>query len=375
MAYTSPLIYITVADDLRKKIESSYFPGDKLPPERELAREYNINRLTLRNALKVLEKEKRIYKVRPKGTFIGKEPEDVKRTLQKTIGFLLVNRNSLDEFHSKTLVELEHFGQERAVNIMFLTVNSEKDVQSVVAPLIGKGVLDGIIVSGLLNPAVLKLLKRLGIPTVALGYLMYPDPIEQEFNRVVVDSVGYGHEATTYLLGLGHRDIALLNGPSYQWFFNITQGYMRALTEAGVQYREERVRKCEKDTMMHGYTAAKALVSSNCPTAIFAANDRLAEGAMHAAFDQGLKIPGDISIIGVGDYETAALTNPPLTTISIDRKTLSENVLELLFGMMQNKQRPPQTRFAPFRILERETCGKINSGEREVRAPTARLSV
>ncbi len=300
---TEQYTYQKIAEDLKQKITVSKFAGNRLPSERTLAREYSLNRMTIRKALDILEKEEKIFKLGPRGTFIGKEPLDAIETKQKTIGFVLANREIFDEHPS---------------------------------------------------------LKQARISVVVAGYLLYPDPIENEFNRVLVDSVGYGRCATEYLATLGHRRIALINGPSYQKFLNVHYGYLKAITDAGIAYNEDLVFRCEKDALADGYRIARTIIDTVRPTAIVAANDRLALGALHACAEKGLTVPGDISIIGVGDFDDSRISNPPLTTIGIDREALAKSALDLLYGLLRHGQRSsPQTCAAPFRLIERRSCNKI----------------
>ncbi|OGK00208.1 MAG: hypothetical protein A2487_09905 [Candidatus Raymondbacteria bacterium RifOxyC12_full_50_8] len=81
---------------------------------------------------------------------------------------------------------------------------------------------------------------------------------------------------------------------------------------------------------------------------------------MHACAEKGLTVPGDISIIGVGDFDDSRISNPPLTTIGIDREALAKSALDLLYGLLRHGQRSsPQTCAAPFRLIERRSCNKI----------------
>ncbi len=354
---TEQYTYQKVAEDLKQRITSSQFANNRLPSERELAREYSLNRMTIRKSLDILEKEEKIFKLGPRGTFIGKEPLDAIGPKQKTIGFVLANREIFDEHHSKMLLELESKTKDRGDKMMFFTINSEKDIDNLLVSIRDKHSPDGIVISGLLTAEILKSLKQAHISVVVSGYLLYPDPIENEFNRVLVDSIGYGRCATEYLIKLGHRKIVLINGPSHQRFLNIHYGYMKAITDAGIEYNENLVLRCEKDALVDGYTVAHTIIDTIRPTAIVAANDRLALGALNACVEKGLKVPGDVSIIGIGDFDGGRISNPPLTTIGIDREALAESALDLLYGMLRNGQRSlPQTRFAPFRLIERQSC-------------------
>jgi DNA-binding LacI/PurR family transcriptional regulator len=83
---------------------------------------------------------------------------------------------------------------------------------------------------------------------------------------------------------------------------------------------------------------SRILASGQRPTAIFAASDRLAIGAIQAAFQKGLQVPGDISIIGLDDIETAAYQVPPLTTVRQSFGELGTRAVRLLLELLETKQ-------------------------------------
>lgn len=354
-------VYRQIAEDLIKRIKKNEFSNARLPSERQLAQKYKVNRLTLRKSLDILANEKHIYRFGAKGTFIGQPSGSMKAARCKTIGFLLVNRDIFDEHHSKTILALEKAVKGHNANMMLFTINSEKEEGSMLSELALMKNLDGVLVSGLVTAKIIKALKRLNIPLGLLGQLVYADPIEECVDRVIVDSIKYSYMATQYLIDGGHRRIALLNGPSYRWFLNIYQGYMKALLNAHIEYDERLVRKCEQDTSEKGYDAMKQILElgSGMPTAIFAANDRIAYGAIDAIKERGLTIPDDISIIGNGNYEDSKYRRPPLTTIEIERGKLVGMALDMLFKRMRNNSGRAQIKYAPFNLIERASCKKI----------------
>ena len=87
----------------------------------------------------------------------------------------------------------------------------------------------------------------MNLPALLFGHLMYSSPVEKAFDRVYPDSVEYSYQAVKYLAKKKYKKIALINGPGYQRFLNIYQGYMRALDEFGISYDESLVEKCNSD--------------------------------------------------------------------------------------------------------------------------------
>lgn len=153
-----------------------------------------------------------------------------------------------------------------------------------------------------------------------------------------------GLTATRHLLSLGHRRIAMVNGPAdFLCARARLDGFRAALDEAGLPFEPELVRPGRfrfEDGLEQGLSL---LGGQRRPTAVFAANDMQALGVYAAAYRMGLRIPEDLSVIGFDDVEFGQWAVPPLTTI---RQPLAEMgaaaarlVVELAGG-----QRPAQTR-------------------------------
>jgi DNA-binding LacI/PurR family transcriptional regulator len=93
------------------------------------------------------------------------------------------------------------------------------------------------------------------------------------------------------------------------------------------------------------------------PTAIFAANDRMAIGAIQAIIEAGLRVPDDISVIGLDDIEVAAYQNPPLTTVRQSFVELATLAMQLLFALIEKDQLDEtQLVLAPELIERRSTA-------------------
>ena len=190
-------VYERIASDIKGRIQGGEFTDGRLPPERDLAVKYKVNRLTLRKAVGVLEKEKLLFRDSTRGTFIGRRTNA--HTDNKVIGFLLVGRSSLDKIHSVTIMEMEKQLKERNSNVMLFTAE-ECEVEKILFSAISRRLIDGIIVTGLVTPKIAEIIKSLGIPSVLFGHLMYAAPVEQELDRVYSDSIRYSYEAERYLI-------------------------------------------------------------------------------------------------------------------------------------------------------------------------------
>ena len=150
------------------------------------------------------------------------------------------------------------------------------------------------------------------------------------------DNYGGGYEATRYLIDLGHRRIAHIQGPlKHQCSHDRYQGYCDALREAGIEPDPALV--LQGDFMPpSGRACAHTLLSlADPPTAIFASNDYMAYGVMAAAEEHGLSIPDELSVIGFDDTYPSALMQPPLTTIRQPFFDMGKRAIELMLSLLE----------------------------------------
>ncbi|MCK5845357.1 MAG: GntR family transcriptional regulator [Victivallales bacterium] len=341
--------YEKIADDLRSRIEGREFASGKLPSERELAEVYKVNRITLRKSMDLLKKENLIFRDGTRGTFVGKRRNPSARK-NLIVGFVLVGRSKMDQIHSVTIMELERKLRGSNSNMMLFTVSEEKEVDSVLVPAVRDGLLDAIVFTGLVSPGIAAKIADLGLPSVLLGHLMYHSPVESSFDRVCPNSVEYSRAAVQYLAKKGHSRIGLLNGPGYQWFLNVNQGYMRALDESGIAYDEALIRKCVRDTPEEGFNAMKALIEEKKPTAVFIANERLASGALEYLKTKGMSPSDKIEVITVGTEHSGLPGENKIATVRIYWENMVETAVGMLFNRLAEPSIPPRSSYAPFSI-------------------------
>ena len=158
------------------------------------------------------------------------------------------------------------------------------------------------------------------------------------FTTVRVDHVAGAVAATGYLIHLGHRRIAHISGPpSSGMSLHRLEGYRQALGEAGIAFDPSLVFD-GAFTVESGIAATERILAMpQRPTAIFAANDQIALGVAQALRAQGLKVPGDISLIGFDDERMAALYDPPLSTIRIPTFEIGHGAMVELLQILEGE--------------------------------------
>lgn len=165
------------------------------------------------------------------------------------------------------------------------------------------------------NRDYIRLLKEQGIPVV-ITWEMTEDPT---LDCVGIDNYEAARTMTRYLLGLGHRHIGLIVG-DYKNIERVRhryQGYADALAERGVAVRADYVITGEPSPQNGKQAMVTLLGRRPRPTAVFAASDAFAVGAIGAARELGFKVPEDVSVAGFDDVDIAQFYSPPLTTIRV----------------------------------------------------------
>lgn len=175
--------------------------------------------------------------------------------------------------------------------------------------------------------------------------------------------------ATEHLAQLGHRRIAFINGPAgWEASDNRLAGYRAALAAHNLPF-DRRLVHWGTWEVRDGYRAAQALLElPDPPTAIFAANDFMAIGAIYALQDAGVHIPADIAIVGYDNREIASLVRPALTTVTLPCYEMGQAAARLLLTQLTDGEVSRATgRLLRGQLIVRESCGaqKWESGEKE----------
>jgi len=195
-------------------------------------------------------------------------------------------------------------------------------------------------------------LRRLKIPFVLVDRF-FPG---WEFSCVRLDDLEAGFLATRFLIELGHRRIAHISGPDLSTASLRRRGFLKAVRQFGVEH-DRRSIVAAPFGIDEGREAMKKLLRLDPrPTAVFAANDPQAIGAIYACREAGLRVPEDISIIGAGNIEGVYHPNPFLTTIDWPRQELGKAAAQVLMSAIANpKTSQPEMRIFPPELLIRHT--------------------
>ena len=176
---------------------------------------------------------------------------------------------------------------------------------------------------------------------------------------VISDNVKMGYLATKHLTDLGHRRIAHIAGSQN----TITArdrfaGYKSALAEAGIAFDEKIVVEGHYSREIASGVTRKIAGNGGRPTAIYAANDIMAMGALDALNAMGLMVPKAVAVVGSDNIEFCQFTNPPLTTVNMPIYEVSRASVRLLFDLMSGKTLNGSAKqVMDVHLVARESCG------------------
>ena len=190
-------------------------------------------------------------------------------------------------------------------------------------------------------------LRRHGVPLVVGGR-----PPEEGFTFVDVDNRGGAANAVGHLLDIGRRRIATIAGPQDMAVgADRLAGYRERLARGGQDGSLVEVADFTHDG---GRSAMERLLGRDGSLdGVFAASDLMAMGAIRAASEAGLDIPGQLSIVGFDDIPFAEHTTPPLTTLRQDKPGLGEAAGEALIARIEGADGPSHERTLPVELRER----------------------
>ena len=181
----------------------------------------------------------------------------------------------------------------------------------------------------------IKSLASSGISCVVIWEKLDSDAI----SYVGFDNLKAAFVVTEYLIRLKHRRIGLIIGPfsKMRRTKRRLEGYQAALEKNGIPYDESLVTERDLSLIDGKHGMIKLLNLPDRPTAVFAASDTLAIGALAGVKEMGLRVPDDVSLAGFDDIEWAAFCDPPLTTVRVPAYQMGELAIKVLLEMIEKE--------------------------------------
>ena len=217
--------------------------------------------------------------------------------------------------------------------------------------------IDGIVLIGSDHDQVpMNMLASRGVPAISI----WNYHADSSIPCIGADNFEAGYQICKYLIDLGHRDIALM-------FPDLTrndrardrnQGVMKALDEAGVTVTQERQLTSHYDIGEAKHMAME-LLASHPPSAVICGNDIIAQGMIYACQTMKIRVPEDISIVGIGDFRGSEHMEPALTTVRLPANKIGRLAADVIVEMSKTGESPiPFNKSIDFQLMERGSTAK-----------------
>ncbi|MDO8501880.1 MAG: LacI family DNA-binding transcriptional regulator [Gemmatimonadaceae bacterium] len=218
-----------------------------------------------------------------------------------------------------------------------------------------RGRVDGVL---LMSPDI-NADSLLNVPASLPVVLLCSASIGHDADSVIIQNSRGAREMVRHLISLGHRRIAIIKGaPGNYDAAERLRGYRTALREAGIA--PERSLELDGDfTEAGGYAATLELLAAKPrPTAIFAANDSMAIGALSALRESGVRVPEDMAVAGFDDIPLARYMDPPLSSVRVPISDLGARAVEILLHAITHKNEHARQHVrVPTELVVRRSTG------------------
>ena len=245
-------------------------------------------------------------------------------------------------------------------SIIFTAVETDTECGELMGAIHSKDA-DGVIFIQVCNEQVIRLLQEEHFP-----YLCVDSHVPQDGTIPLIEVNYYDatYRAIHYLAGKGHRDIGFLISDRHEEFYRRTmQGFQDALRDCCLPCRKQWLQRVIHNIPQPATNAMEKMLSGPArPTAVFCASDTYAANAIRYVTKLGLRVPEDISFLGLDDLVISEYTRPAITTMGVDKVHMGRLAMETLFRMMHG-QDFPAVQLIPTTLVERDSVRTIEGGK------------
>jgi LacI family transcriptional regulator len=285
---------------------------------------------------------------------LGYFPSAVARSLKTSethiIGVLVPNVTN--PFFAELTLGVEDFSHQAGYSVFLCNCDDSPEREARYLRTLVERRVDGILLA-----------SAGGASSLPHGWTTYGMPsviVDRSISEVKADLIRIDHRAgarlaVQHLLALGHRKIACVSGPRDLEVSQLRAlGWRDALLDAGITPKSTWLELGDFNTPS-GYAAAKKLFARKQFTAVFASNDMMALGVLRAAAENGMSVPGAMSVIGFDGIEPGAYSFPALSSVGYSIRKLGEQAAGLLMQRIVTPKRATQDRVVAPQLILRES--------------------
>ena len=361
MAYTRKNSAILKREGITRKLEEliakgGYAPGEFLPPERELAIQFDVSRPTLRKALAPLVDSGALVNQPGVGTRVAGQaaPRKTNGAAWRVIGLLLPDIDN--RFFVEITEAIEYAALQRGYQLLLCNSRHQPAVEEMhLRQLAGQHVVGVILAHDPYAPfpASAALLGQASIPYVAL----FSSPTESACDSVMVDDVGGVNQMMRYLYSLGHRRIAFCRPTPSGRSHPREKAYLDFMARNDCPAPPHFLIPYERLDERGEEQVARVLGEPVAPTAFFAGNDRTALLLLKHLAACGARVPHEVSVAGFDNLRFTEHLAVPLTTVDQPKHEMGRRAVELLLERIElGISAPPRVQIFQPHLVIRESC-------------------
>ncbi|EMT39121.1 LacI family DNA-binding transcriptional regulator [Thermoanaerobacter thermohydrosulfuricus] len=269
----------------------------------------------------------------------------------KTDTIIVVIPDITNTFFSKILLGMQDVANANGYNVLLCNTNNDVEKELEYIRFTERRGADGIIfLTARVNYTnILELTKTCPV-VVACEYIDNLD-----IPTVSINNFKAAYEATEYLIKLGHKKIAYINGPEgIVLSRDRLRGYKAALERYGIEIDEKLI--FEGDFYYEsGYKHAKQILENEA-TAVFTASDDMAAGFIRYCIDNNIKVPEEVSVVGFDNIKLASIIKPELTTIAQPMYEIGTTAMDMLIKLIKGEEVEKRNIVLEHQLIVRESC-------------------
>jgi len=299
-----------------------------------------------------------------------------------TMCFALSNCRLLDAEQAAAFMGLSVFCRDRAYQTIFIPLqygpDQSLDASSLQPALESSSDTGGVVLGGTNYPNLLRFLDAQQVRHVVLGNALLGSPVAQT-GTIWYDDTSAAREAVGHLVELGHKDIRFLGDVASPMTRRRYEGYRQGMLAAGLASAQPihfhvkpmpEEASAENDNLVSGSCGpirdveggTRSIVrlqsQADLPTGIVCGNDAIAHGVVRGLGNAGLRVPDDVSVIGFGDLDAAAYTDPALTTFRIPWLRIGATAARMLLPSSHPDRLHDLTYVLPVKFVPRKSTGR-----------------
>lgn len=331
-------------------------PNSPYYSEKDIIERFKVSRVTVRQAMDLMEQDGYIYRVQGKGTFIG----SLETKPTKTVAFVAtcIMKNGVE---TVLLRSVEDYLNRQNYNLVVCNNNNDFVKTERYLRRLIKSHIDAIIYICVIsdneyakNGQLVDFVLKNDVPCVLVDRTV-ETPGKNVFS-VTADNYRGAYQMTEHLISIGHTRIGFCATADNSAMQERMSGYLNCLADHNIPLNKEYIQKM-RSLDEYQVTAMHYIMMEDRPTAIFATNDQMAIMLMEGLASFNVKIPEDIAVVGFDDYSLTPLNPNTLTTMRVPLWEIGKLAASVVVDQLQGKEITPRAIRIPCELVVRESCG------------------